>query len=192
MTLHMIKLSVGTDDIADLDRWQRQRLQREGRLYHMTRMAPKRAEDILPDGSIYWVIKGLVLCRQKLTGFDKAVDEAGRAMTLVLLDPAPAATAPAPPPALPRIASAQSWVMVTTADRLRVSPDGGVTWRAGATIPAAIPLDPVLVATVPTPHRAFQGWRYLEPSRAPLDLKDAGGAGLPPELAAELRQLGVW
>jgi hypothetical protein len=79
----------------------------------------------------------LVLCRQKLTGFDKAVDEAGRAMTLLLLDP-------------------------------------------------------LLVATVPTPHRAFQGWRYLEPARAPLDLKDAGGAGLPPELAAELRQLGVW
>lgn len=45
-----------------------------------------------------------------------------------------------------RIASAQSWVMVTTTDRVRVSPDGGATWRAGATIPPAIPLDPVLVA----------------------------------------------
>lgn len=45
-----------------------------------------------------------------------------------------------------RIASARAWVMVTTAERVRVSPDGGETWRAGATIPAAIPLDPVLVA----------------------------------------------
>lgn len=137
MTLHMIKLSVGTEDIADLERWQAQRLRQEGRIYHRTRMAPKRAAEILPGGSIYWVIKGLVLCRQRLTGFEKALDEEGRALTLLLLDAA-------------------------------------------------------LVATVPTPHRAFQGWRYLDPARAPRDLQEAGGAGLPPELAAELRQLGVW
>ncbi len=137
MKLHMIKLSVGTDDIADLQRWQQQRLAREGRIYHKTRMAPKRADEILPDGSIYWVIKGLVLCRQPLTGFEKVLDDEGRAMTLLLLAPE-------------------------------------------------------LIAIEPTPHRAFQGWRYLDPARAPRDLKDSGGAGLPPALAAELRQLGVW
>lgn len=44
-----------------------------------------------------------------------------------------------------RIASARDWVMVTTAERVRVSPDGGATWRAGATVPASVPLDPVTV-----------------------------------------------
>jgi hypothetical protein len=42
----------------------------------------------------------------------------------------------------------------------------------------------------PVPHRAFQGWRYLDVTRAPRDMSGAGE--LPPGLAAELRQLGVW
>lgn len=50
-----------------------------------------------------------------------------------------------------------------------------------------------LVPTVPTVQRPFQGWRYLEPVAAPVDLSGAGGVGdeLPPHLAAELRALGL-
>ncbi|MCW5731787.1 MAG: DUF1489 domain-containing protein [Alphaproteobacteria bacterium] len=57
-----------------------------------------------------------------------------------------------------------------------------------------ISLDPALVAVEPTPFRAFQGWRYLEPKDAPPDLKGGGGkarAAMPPELIAELKQLGL-
>ncbi len=72
MTLHLIKLSVGTDSIDDLAAWQNLRL-REMRLrglapelIHVTRQTPKKAEEILAGGSIYWVIKGGVVARQKL------------------------------------------------------------------------------------------------------------------------------
>jgi hypothetical protein len=43
-----------------------------------------------------------------------------------------------------RIASAGPWVMVTTATAVRVSPDGGASWRPGATLPAGRALDPTL------------------------------------------------
>lgn len=50
-----------------------------------------------------------------------------------------------------------------------------------------------LVRTVPWPHRPFQGWRYLTEADAPKDLAQAGeGEGdMPPEMAAELRNLGL-
>lgn len=54
-------------------------------------------------------------------------------------------------------------------------------------------LDPELVRTEIRPHHAFQGWRYLPAAEAPPDLADAAeGGDLPPELAAELKALGVW
>lgn len=57
----------------------------------------------------------------------------------------------------------------------------------------ALLLDPKLVQTVPRPHKPIQGWRYLEPAAAPEDLGAAASVepDLPPEMAAELRQLGL-
>lgn len=72
MTLHLIKLSVGPESLKDLEGWQQKRLkekQRKGEaaeLVHITRQTPKRAEELLDGGSIYWVIKGFVCARQKL------------------------------------------------------------------------------------------------------------------------------
>jgi len=56
-TVHMLKLSVGTEDIAQLAAWQRQpRVQSaDGLPRHVTRMWPKREAEILNGGSIYWV-----------------------------------------------------------------------------------------------------------------------------------------
>lgn len=72
MTLHLIKLSVGSESVTDLEAWQAQRLQekiRQGEkpeLMHITRNMPKRAEEVLDGGSLYWVIKGVVCARQRL------------------------------------------------------------------------------------------------------------------------------
>jgi hypothetical protein len=58
---------------------------------------------------------------------------------------------------------------------------------------ALLMLDPNLVRTVPMPHRAFQGWRYLLLEDAPGDLGEAPGDApdMPPEMIAELRALGL-
>jgi hypothetical protein len=50
-----------------------------------------------------------------------------------------------------------------------------------------------VVRTVPTPRRAFQGWRYLPHSDAPQDLALSGFAeAMPSALARQLRELGAW
>lgn len=70
MTLHLIKLSVGTDSLQDLAQWQKGRLAdmkargQKPELIHVTRQMPKRAADIEGQGSIYWVIQGWIVARQ--------------------------------------------------------------------------------------------------------------------------------
>jgi hypothetical protein len=72
VTLHLIKLSVGTESIADLADWQKKRAAERkkkggtGDIMHITRMTPKRADELLAGGSMYWVIKGQVAVRQRL------------------------------------------------------------------------------------------------------------------------------
>lgn len=54
-------------------------------------------------------------------------------------------------------------------------------------------LDETVVLTTPTPRRAFQGWRYLDPADAPPDLGSVTAAdGLPTDLARRLREAGAW
>lgn len=72
MPLHLIKLSVGPDSLSDLEDWQTRRLREQKttgkaqELIHITRQTPKRAEELLNGGSIYWVIGGMVVGRQRL------------------------------------------------------------------------------------------------------------------------------
>ncbi len=62
----------------------------------------------------------------------------------------------------------------------------------GVTSHCEILLDPEIIRVVPTPRRAFQGWRYLDPKDAPADLADSGGEEIPEELARQLREAGAW
>jgi len=70
--LHLIKLSVGTDSIEDLAGWQAERLAQMKReklkpeLFHRTFQMPKRRDELLAGGSMYWVIKGVIQARQRL------------------------------------------------------------------------------------------------------------------------------
>ena len=93
--LHLVKLSVGADSIETLRAWQRDRRRRFGKLFHRTRMMPRRADELLEGGSIFWVIKGLVRCRQRLIAFEATADEQGPA-THFILDPELVPTWPVP------------------------------------------------------------------------------------------------
>lgn len=65
--------------------------------------------------------------------------------------------------------------------------------RADGSPACALTLDPLLVRVRPRTMRAFQGWRYLDPADAPPDLEDGEdpGTDMPPEMMAELRELGL-
>jgi len=88
MALNLIKLSVGSETVDDLTRWQSHRLSRQkGRLVHTTYQRPRRSDEILQGGSIYWVIKRLIQVRQRIIGFDEGVKEDGKPCCQIVLDP---------------------------------------------------------------------------------------------------------
>ncbi len=66
MALNLIKLCVGVSEIEELEHWVREARAGRDSLDHTTRMFPKRSEEILAGGSLYWVIRGLILCRQPI------------------------------------------------------------------------------------------------------------------------------
>lgn len=77
MALHLIKLAVGVADFEDLRRIQKERRKERGRYCFFTRNMPRRVDEVLDGGSIYWVIKGHVCARQRLLRFLPVVDEDG-------------------------------------------------------------------------------------------------------------------
>ena len=66
MTVHLKKLSVGTASIDSLRGLQARRIANVGKLVHITRNRPRRAEELLDGGSIYWIIKGVMTARQAI------------------------------------------------------------------------------------------------------------------------------
>jgi hypothetical protein len=138
MPLHLLKMCVGIDDLAQLRAVRKQRRKTQPECVHRTRNFPRRAAEILDGGSLYWVIKGYVRGRQRIIGIRPEHDEA-TGQTLCVLQ-----------------------------------------------------LDHEVVATVLQPRRPFQGWRYLEADEAPADVASVDAEyDLPPEMARELRDLGL-
>ncbi len=88
MALHLIKLSVGTSSVADLAAWQESAGARgpDGLPRHVTRMWPRRAGELLDGGSIYWVIQGLVQCRQRILRLDEVTGSDGIRRCAIVLD----------------------------------------------------------------------------------------------------------
>ncbi|MDQ8029411.1 MAG: DUF1489 family protein [Brevundimonas sp.] len=132
MPLHMIKLCVGVSEVEWLEA---RAASGQPHIVH-TRMTPKRATEMEDGGSLYWVIKGAVLCRQPILDISTLGD--------------------------------------------------------GQQSRCEITLEPRVIRTAPLARRPFQGWRYLEPKDAPVDLTAMGATDLPDDLARELRELGAW
>jgi hypothetical protein len=139
--LHLLKMAAGCGSLDELMERQKDRcVRRKGGLVfeHRTRHTPKRADEILDGGSIYWIFKGAIRARQPIVAIGPVVGRNGKPRCGLIM---------AFPP----------------------------------------------IPTIPVPRGAMQGWRYLEASDAPADLKQAGAgaAKLPPEIADELQRLGL-
>jgi hypothetical protein len=102
MTLHMIKLCVGAAGIEDLAHWQRGRIAARKKAglsplpYHTTYQTPKRQEELLNGGSLYWVMKGIVTVRQKIAGFEDGLKDDGTPCCVILLEPELTSVRPVP------------------------------------------------------------------------------------------------
>ncbi len=91
MTLNLVKLCVGVTMIEELAAWQAEHRLRKSRdgvdcAYHRTFQTPKRQAELLDGGSIYWVIRGVILVRQKLIGFEDGTRDDGSACCTLMLD----------------------------------------------------------------------------------------------------------
>jgi hypothetical protein len=102
MSLHLMKLAVGCDSVADLTAWIKQRLkQKKARgekpeHIHTTRMVPKRMDELLDGGSLYWVIRGQITCREELVAIRPFVDKDGIGRCRLVLRPKVIAVEPRP------------------------------------------------------------------------------------------------
>jgi len=87
--LHLIKLSVGSENVESMSDWQATRSAQteDGLPRHVTRMWPKRADEVLQGGSIFWVIQGFVQCRQRVLRFDEVIGQDGIRRCAIVLDP---------------------------------------------------------------------------------------------------------
>ena len=92
MALHLIKLCVGADTVQDLEAWIKQKLKalKKGAKrehIHTTRMVPKRTDELLDGGSLYWVIRGQIACREELIAIRPFVDKDGIGRCRLVLRP---------------------------------------------------------------------------------------------------------
>ncbi len=93
MPLHLIKLCVGCESVRDLEDWikrklkeKRKRGQKPERI-HTTRMVPKRADELIDGGSLYWVIRGEIMCRERILDVRPFIDKDGIGRCGLVLDP---------------------------------------------------------------------------------------------------------
>jgi len=96
--LNILKLCVGADSVEDLLDWQRTHPSpfTTGERRHVTRMWPKRGAEIIAGGSLYWVIKGVILCRQRIVRLDRVEGDDGISRCGLIMEPAIIRTEPAP------------------------------------------------------------------------------------------------
>ena len=102
MTVHLIKLCVGASSVEDQHDWVQRRSKANiaaghGNVHdHVTRMYPRREDELLDGGSIYWVIKGVVLVRQKILKLERRTGSDGIDRCAIILEPKLVETEPQP------------------------------------------------------------------------------------------------
>jgi hypothetical protein len=93
MALNLIKLCVGCESTQELEGWIKQRMKEKRKRgekdehIHRTRMAPKRAAELTDGGSLYWVIRGEIACRQRIRDLRPYRDKDGVGRCGIVLEP---------------------------------------------------------------------------------------------------------
>ncbi|WP_375413249.1 DUF1489 family protein [uncultured Bradyrhizobium sp.] len=102
MSLHLIKLAVGCESIKELRSWvaERMRTAKQRKLpqhhIHITRMTPKRDQELLAGGSLYWVIRGEIAAREKIIAIEPFRDRDGIGRCRLIMQPKVIAVSPRP------------------------------------------------------------------------------------------------
>ena len=92
MTVHLIKLCVGIDDVDHLIQVQQARMAAASGggepsvVKHITRNTPKRMTELLDGGSMYWVIRRVIKVRQPIIGIERLKKEDGRPACVISLE----------------------------------------------------------------------------------------------------------
>ena len=86
MPLHLLKLAVGIENLDHLRRIRAARQAERGGSWVYTRNHPRRAQEVVAGGSIYWIIRGQIRVRQLVTGFSRECDESGRRYCRIEID----------------------------------------------------------------------------------------------------------
>ncbi len=110
MPLNLVKLCIGVSDVDRLEAWVKDAMAGRDTLDHVTRSFPRRADEILPGGSLYWVIRGAILCRQPLEGFEPVRGHDGIERCRIVFKPEIILVRPAPRRAF------QGWRYLEAAD----------------------------------------------------------------------------
>lgn len=87
--MHLLKLSVGSESVDSLSEWQQTGRSQgpDGLPRHVTRMWPRREDEILAGGSIFWIIQGFIQCRQRVLRLDEVIGDDGIRRCAIVLDP---------------------------------------------------------------------------------------------------------
>ena len=93
MALNLLKLCVGVSSVEELLSWIHAELALKlqsgspAEQIHTTRMVPRRLDELLNGGSLYWVIKANIQCRQKLLDIRPFTDAAGIKQCHLVIEP---------------------------------------------------------------------------------------------------------
>src|SRR3982074_769112 len=102
MPRHPIALAAVCESVKELKGWVAERMQtakKEGlplHHIHITRMTPKRVEEILAGGSLYWVIRGEIAAREKIIAIEPFRDRDGIGRCRLVMQPKGIAGLPRP------------------------------------------------------------------------------------------------
>ena len=85
MTVHLKKLAVGISSIENLKDRQSFIFDTYGEIINFTRNKPKRVDELIEGGSLYWIINRKVFVRQKILEIKSFVLEDGKKSAGIVL-----------------------------------------------------------------------------------------------------------